>query len=413
MRTKGIILLVLAGLVLWAAGCAGPEGPKGPEIKKGAIKEETCDPSEWGKVYPLEYETYQKNKLAERTKYGGSVKYSKFTTEPEIKELFKGYGFSIDYNEERGHVYSLEDIRATKRKKPSASCWTCKSAQVPKLIRDMGDKFFTSDFEEVGKKINVPISCADCHDPETMNLRITRPPFVEAMKERGIDVTKANRQAMRNYVCGQCHVEYYFRKDNKKVVFPWKNGLEPEQIEKYYDQYEGGPFFDWEHPDSKAKLRKVQHPEFETHMTGIHGKAGVTCVDCHMPYLRDKNKVKYSSHWWTSPLKDVERSCAVCHRAQKPEWFKEMIYRIQDRTWALQQRAAQTLVEAHQAVAAAEKAGRPAADLEAARRLIVQAQWRWDWVAAENSRGFHNPDQALTVLGQAIDLANQAIKKVK
>ena len=36
-----------------------------------------------------------------------------------------------------------------------------------------------------------------------------------------------------------------------------------------------------------------------------------------------------------------------------------------------------------------------------------QAQWRLDFIAAENSMGFHAPQEAARVLGEAIDYARQ------
>ena len=57
------------------------------------------------------------------------------------------------------------------------------------------------------------------------------------MAARGIDLSKATRQEMRTYVCAQCHVEYYFKGDNKELTFPWENGLTIENIEAYYDEH--------------------------------------------------------------------------------------------------------------------------------------------------------------------------------
>lgn len=59
----------------------------------------------------------------------------------------------------------------------------------------------------------------------------------------------ASRQEMRAYVCGQCHVENYFKGEEKRLVYPWKNGLKVNQILAYYDK-EG--FKDWEHKESGA-----------------------------------------------------------------------------------------------------------------------------------------------------------------
>ena len=46
--------------------------------------------------------------------------------------------------------------------------------------------------------------------------------------------------------------------------------------------------------------------------------------------------------------------------------------------------------------------------LAEARNLHREAQLRWDFVAAENSMGFHNPEEALRILAKATDLARQA-----
>ena len=46
--------------------------------------------------------------------------------------------------------------------------------------------------------------------------------------------------------------------------------------------------------------------------------------------------------------------------------------------------------------------------IDQARELHRQAQLRWDFIAAENSMGFHNPEEALRILADAIDLARQA-----
>ncbi len=42
-----------------------------------------------------------------------------------------------------------------------------------------------------------------------------------------------------------------------------------------------------------------------------------------------------------------------------------------------------------------------------ARNLHRRAQWRLDWVNAENSMGFHAPQETARILGEAIDFARQ------
>jgi nitrite reductase (cytochrome c-552) len=45
--------------------------------------------------------------------------------------------------------------------------------------------------------------------------------------------------------------------------------------------------------------------------------------------------------------------------------------------------------------------------LQAARALQRKAQWRLDFVSAENSMGFHAPQEAARILAEAIDYARQ------
>ena len=71
--------------------------------------------------------------------------------------------------------------------------------------------------KELGKRKDIdivnPIGCGDCHDNETMALKISRPAFVEAFERQGKDMKDFSRQEMRSLVCAQCHVEYYFNKE--------------------------------------------------------------------------------------------------------------------------------------------------------------------------------------------------------
>jgi nitrite reductase (cytochrome c-552) len=383
--------------------------PTRPAVAVAKIPAGETDPKVWGQAYPLQYASYLKTlETNTKTGFGGSIPEDKDITQPEIKKLFKGMGFGVTYTEDRGHLYALEDIKnTTPKRKAVGACITCKTPDVEKLIKDVGPGYAKMPFEDVFTKVKHPVSCADCHDPETMELRTIRPHLAEALARQGKDINKATKQEMRNYVCAQCHVEYYFAGDAKTVTLPWEKGLTPEAIEQYYDAMP--PFKDWEHPDSKAPMRKAQHPEFEMFSSGTHGSAGVSCADCHMPYMKDKNGQKYSSHWMTSPLKHLDSSCNTCH-TQGSDWLKGRVEFTQKRTFDLQHTAGTTVARAHDMIKlAAETPGVDATLLDEARKMVVKAQWRWDYVAAENSMGFHNPQLSMSTLGQAIDMANQAI----
>ena len=217
----------------------------------------------------------------------------------------------------------------------------------------------------------------------------------------------ATRQEMRSFVCGQCHVEYYCG-PNTTLFFPWNKGLKVEQIEAYYDSYkfpDGHRFYDWKHADTGTEILKAQHPEFETWSQGIHARSGVACADCHMPYKRE-GAIKISDHWVRSPLLNVANACQTCHRFPEEEILARVEI-IQDRNHALLIRAEDATVSLINAIAAAIKAGATDEQLAPARELHRKAQWRVDFVSAENSMGFHAPQETARILAEAIDYARQ------
>ena len=381
-------------------------------LKTTPIPAGQYDPAVWGKDYPLEYKSYLKNQetAPSPTGFGGNEKVQKSLKEPEILVNFKGMPFSIDYSEERGHVYALEDLKTTKRisQATAGSCMTCKTPQIADFFKEKGWGYAKTPLAELLPQLTHPVSCANCHDAQTMNLRVLNPAFIEAMRDRGIDVKKASREEMRSYVCGQCHVEYYFVPATKQVVFPWGRGMHPGKIYDYYASQPNGFAMDWQHPDSEAQMLKAQHPEFETWSSGVHAASGVSCVDCHMPY-RKADGQKYTSHWVTSPMKHIQESCRTCH-TQSAEWLLERVKSTQASVWEMQRLAGQAVAQAHQTIGKAAKSpGKNQARLNQARELLRKAQWYWDFVAAENSMGFHNPSLALNSLGHSVDFAHQAI----
>lgn len=373
----------------------------------GLAADET-DPAAFAKVYPRHYDSYLKNNdtAKEPSVYGGASREDHLAANPYMRVLWDGYSFAKDYKDDRGHTYALEDVKNTGRNPAKLNCMTCKSTQVPAAIKKYGDAFWSMPFKENAAQFTTSIGCPDCHDPETMELRITRPSLVEAFQRQGKDISKATRQEMRTLVCAQCHVEYYFAKDNSKVVFPWDNGTEPEQIYAYYEKM---GFSDFTNARSGTEILKAQHPEYEVFTGSVHQQAGLSCADCHMPYIKEGN-VKITSHWWTSPLKHLDESCTVCHREDVAYLHERVLY-TQDRTKQALDRAGAALAEAVTAIAAAAaKQDVDAAKLEKARRLHREGQWYWDFISAENSMGFHNPQKSLATLTKAIDLAHQATR---
>ena len=169
----------------------------------------------WGENFPREYESYKMTSSTSfRSRHGGSAMIDFLGEYPNLVVLWAGYGFSRDYNQSRGHYYAIDDIRKTLRTGSGnpATCWSCKSTDVPRLMNQMGiGVFYKGKWHKLGSEVVNSIGCQDCHDSQTMNLRITRPALIEAFQRQGKDITKATHHEMRSLVCAQCHVEYYFK----------------------------------------------------------------------------------------------------------------------------------------------------------------------------------------------------------
>jgi nitrite reductase (cytochrome c-552) len=366
------------------------------------------DSSKWGVNFPNQYTTFLKTaENNNRTAFGGSEPFSKLEQDPRLVTLFAGYGFSKDYNEERGHMNSLTDVRATKRinETTPGTCYSCKSSDNPMLWTKMGmAEYDHTPFAELGKEISQPIGCANCHEANTMRLIVTNPALEEALKEQGLDWTTFTRQEMRTVVCANCHVEYYFAGEGKYLTFPWDNGRQIEAISQYYQEL---AFSDWQHPDSGAAMIKMQHPEFELYTNeSTHYKAGVACADCHMPYTRD-GAAKFSNHNVQSPLLNADAACGQCHT--DVSYATGRVATIQAQVRQAMDSAEDAIIAAIEAIKiAAANPGANTQALDEARNLHREAQLRWDFIAAENSMGFHNPEEALRILGHAIDLGRQA-----
>ncbi|MGE5315642.1 MAG: ammonia-forming cytochrome c nitrite reductase [Acidobacteriota bacterium] len=361
----------------------------------------------WGENYPREFETYKATSdTAFRSRYGGSEMRDLLKENPESVILWAGYAFSREYNQARGHYYAIRDIRNTLRTgvPQPATCWSCKSPDVPRLMNTMGvAEFYHGKWDSLGSEVVNNIGCQDCHDPKTMNLRITRPALAEAFKRQGKDITKATHQEMRSLVCAQCHVEYYFKGEGKYLTFPWDKGFSADDMEAYYDSV---GHVDFVHALSRTPILKAQHPDYELFRTGIHAERGVSCADCHMPY-KSEGGVKFTNHKIQSPLADMASSCQVCHRETEAALTKN-VYDRQEKILELRRQAERGLAKAHLEAKAAWDAGATEEEMKPVLTLIRHAQWRWDWAAAANALGFHSPVEAARVLGTSVQRAEEA-----
>ncbi len=399
------------------------------------LTDDIDDPALWGKNFPQQYDQYKRTVDQVRTRHGGSeavqrtptaadprsvVAQSRLEEDPRLKIMWNGYAFAKDFREERGHAYMLEDQTYTERQQVAKQPGTCMHCHASVYVpyRRLGEGDLIKGFErmnqmpyfEARKLVAHPVACIDCHDPSTMQLRVSRPGFIEGIRalkaSQGVkdyDVNaSATRQEMRAFVCGQCHVEYYFKGPEKRLVYPWAKGLRVDDILQYYEE---NPHNDWTHADTGAPALKAQHPEFEMWNQGIHARSGVACADCHMPYIR-VGGLKISDHHVRSPVLNLNHACQTCHHWPEEE-LKARIETIQERTFGLRNRAMDALVSLIDDIRAAREKGASDEALAEARKLQRRAQFMLDFVEAENSTGFHAPQEAARILGEAIDYARQ------
>lgn len=375
----------------------------------------------WGQNFPKEYETYLLTAdTTFKSKYNGSGLEDALAENPEMVILWAGYAFSKDYNKPRGHYYAIEDVRKTLRTgapndtTPSPqpnTCWTCKSPDVPRVMKEKGVQgFYAGSWDKLGHEIVNYIGCADCHDSKNMDLKITRPALIEALQRQGKDVAKLTHAEKRTMVCAQCHVEYFFdNRDGKQkyLTFPWDKGISVEEIEKYYDEFN---YADWIHQISKAPMLKAQHPDYEVFTLGVHSRAGLSCADCHMPY-ESRGGVKFTSHHITSPLQHINKTCQVCHRESEEE-IKTRVYQRQEANKQLQNIIQKELAIAHFEAKHAWDIGAKEDEMKPILQLIRQAQWRWDFAVAGHGNSFHAPLETARILAHGINKVQEARRQL-
>ena len=440
-RMYGVKVVVLVAFVAFMAAIAGValltniierrQEAKNPFFRVVELTDDTDDPAIWGKNFPLQYDGYKRTVDQVRTRFGGSeaiqktpdeadprsiVAQSRLEEDPRLKTMWDGYAFAVDFREERGHAYMLDDQTFTERQQVVQQPGTCVNchASAYAAYKRLGGGDIVKGFNELNKlpyfearkEVTHPVACIDCHDSQTMQLRVTRPAFMEAIRyvkaSQGVENFEVNRDAtrqeMRTYVCGQCHVEYYFKGPEKTLTYPWQNGLKIENITSYYDAV---GHKDWTHAQSGANVLKAQHPEFEMYNQGIHARAGVACADCHMPYNRE-GALKISNHHVRSPLLSLNMSCQTCHKATEDE-LRFRVDTIQTRTFGLRNLAMDALVQLIGDIKAARERGFTDEQLSAPRDFQRKAQFYLDFVEAENSMGFHAPGEAARILGESMN----------
>lgn len=392
-----LLFPLLLAMLLVITACSSPTITQ--EEPQGIVSA-----SEWAELYPNQYDTYLLNAEMVKTTYGGSEPYDYLAKYPDLLTLYDGIGFSKDYLRARGHVYSLEDVIHTARPKPGASCLSCKTPDYLDMLNEYGKEFYAMDFDEMASASINPISCYDCHQNTPGEPIITRDHLKVALEKVEMDFK------VGDLACAQCHVEYYLHPETKEVILPWDNGITIAGMEKTFDDM---GYYDWLHPTTGTPLLKVQHPEFETYQGSLHSKMGLSCIDCHMPTMKNDDGDLFNSHHWTSPLKTIEQSCLGCHT----ETADQLVGRVEDIQWEIDFKTTvvgNLITELIGELTDAIESGQYSDELlDLVRDYHRKAQWRWDFVFVENSTGFHNTKFARETLDEAKMYAEKGLELLK
>jgi nitrite reductase (cytochrome c-552) len=429
---KAKIFTALLGLILFGfflVTCA-PDKPE--PVRVGTIEPNEFNPEEWGKVYPIHYESWQKTgepKPAGKSRYRKGwdtdrVIYDRLSEYPFSALLYNGWGFGVEYNEPRGHHFAVIDQIEIdpSRTAPGGVCLACKTPYHKSFTEKYGMKYLTAGFKDAiemlpSKHRELGPACIDCHQPGDMSLVMNKSHIEEGLKMIG--KSRLNLQEKRIMACGQCHMTYYVPRDRsgkvaRDVRAPWEEStwgnISIENI--INDLLTDFKREEWTQKTTGFRMPFIRHPEFELFSrSSVHWNAGVGCTDCHMPYTR-AGSYKISDHDVTSPLKNDLRACRQCH-TESEDWLKKQVFTIQDRIASLIIRAGYATATDAILFRMLHREGKkhpgPGTDLyEKAVYFYKNAFLRLVFVSAENSTGFHNPSEAGRILGDAIAFAGKS-----
>jgi len=310
----------------------------------------------------------------------------------------------------------------------------------------------TSSTVEFARAVSHPMNCYMCHDPHSTQPRVVRDALINAVVDRKLgtypyDPVKSEQTKMTKVtfkrggedfraigllsrsdsvlMCAQCHVEYTCgtgwdcsdpnnhtpvgMADRRTNLFQWANVFDYKSVA--VDQYK---FKDYKHTWTGAFLPKIQHPEVETFWGSKHERAGVECKDCHMPKVKEPNGKVWTTHAQKSPRYRIKETCLTCHKDWSEKEALYLIDSIQNYIRGKIMKAEHHLADFIDWINRAQWSGKVSEDILAkAYDLQYDATLYWEWWTAENSVGFHNPQDARESLTRSIDASLEGINMLK
>lgn len=418
----GVLVTLAMGLAAVAAVSGSPDNGEKAGFEGFDSLDEATVSENWKRYFPAQYEGWTRTAEMVETMYGGGGKAEAEGMEierinylemyPFLIVNYDGFPFSKGYYRSRGHYHALNDVIDTERLPDwdvrPASCIGCKTTDVTKLTAIHGDDWYSMPFSKVVGTNT--IGCLDCHAADDATVRHARDWLDEGMAHGTF--ANIDPEGRTDLVCAQCHTNYHFHAETRKIVLPWTTGLTVEAQLEHYDADRRSD--EWVHPQTGALVAKIQHPEYELFHEGqevnVHSMLGLQCTDCHMPKATGSDGEKYTEHHWTSPLTHVESTCMGCHSNWGEEGVVARSEGVQGRVYKKQNRIGRELADFIEAVGAVrENGGVDEATMTRLQQIHREAQFYWDFIWVENSNGFHNWAEAHRVLDKAEALIKEGM----
>ncbi len=323
-------------------------------------------------------------------------------------------------------------------------CLQCKTTDSILKWKYMGDKddrakwWRGSNVVEYVKDLQNAVNCSHCHDPHSTQPRIVRDALIQALTRPEADTLwhrDSNRTGIKvidfrdfrkiailekydtKLLCGQCHVEYncnpgYNKDTGEKINFDdvRTNHFPFKDVFQIYEHYNKLGFRDFKHALTGGLLFKAQHPEAEVFWNSKHDKAGVSCNDCHMPKIKNKKGKVYTSHWQTSPKNYIKETCLKCHSEWTAEEAEYVIDSVKSHIRGKMRKAEFWISQLIDKIVEAKKLKVNESIIKEAQEQHQKAHILWEWWTAENSDGFHNPEQARESLTRSVEEAKKGIE---
>ena len=180
-------------------------------------------------------------------------------------------------------------------------------------------------YTEARKLVTHPVACIDCHDPETMQLRVTRPGFIEGIRalkaSQGVQDYDVNTQAHARRRCarssaGSATSSTTSRAPEKRLDL--SRGRRGSRSRTSSPTTTRSASRTGRTPRPARRCSRRSTPSSRCGTRASTRARGVACADCHMPYMRE-GALKISDHHVRSPLLNINRACQTCHKWSEDE----------------------------------------------------------------------------------------------